>query len=205
MKNLKKKKLPTSTNKKEQPNVVNSKPPPITIKTQKVKIHEKVDKKEEVKRVNEIPKTEEIKVEKQNMQKVESEKVAEAVRELQKSVSKDKIKVFNDDDDSDIEAHLEESRKKLRDPMEQGASDSSAPPTPIKESIKAIPTTDGSVAMSEQALKDAHNYVSNLYGKMQRTPAKNDPFNYNNQNNDESDDDNDGLGRFDLKFNDKLI
>lgn len=181
-------------NKKEQQSVAKSAPHPTIIKAEKVKIPEKVNRPNEIKKADVIQMKEEIKVEKQNIQKAEPEKVTEALRELRKSVSKDKIKVFNDDDDSDIEAHLEESRKKLRDPMEQGASDSSAPPTPIKEPVKAVPTTDGSVAMSEQALKDAHNYISNLYGKMQQSPLKNDPFNYYLQHNDELEEENEEMG-----------
>ena len=182
-------------NKKEQPVAAVNKPPPTAAKPEKPRIAEKVSKPSVVKKEEVVQREEEVKAKKPIVQKAEPEKVAEAVRELKKSVSKDKIKVFNDDDDSDIEAHLEESRKKLRDPMEQGVSDSSAPPTPIKEPIKVVPTTDGSVAMSEQALKDAHNYVSNLYGRMQRTPVKNDPFNYCQQEG-ESEEDNEENGKF---------
>lgn len=99
-------------------------------------------------------------------------------KSLSKNVSRDKIKVFNEDDDSDIEAHLEESRKKFVDPMEQGNSDSSNPPTPIKQPTKVAQHTDGSVALSEQAVKDAKSYVQNLYSKNKATNMRKDPFDY---------------------------
>jgi hypothetical protein len=102
----------------------------------------------------------------------------ETLQQLKKSVSKDKIKVFNEDDDSDIEAHLEESRKKLIDPMDNTENESSTPNTPKKVVPPPVPNTDSSVAMSETALRDAHNYVGNLYGRTDKATASREPFNY---------------------------
>lgn len=100
---------------------------------------------------------------------------------LHKNLSKDKIKVFNEDDDHEIDAHLEESRKKFVDPMDQHGSDSSNPTTPIKIVNKPI-GTDGSLAISEQALKDAKSYISGLYDK-KRPQVK--AFNYGERESDD--------------------
>lgn len=59
--------------------------------------------------------------------------------------------------------------------MEQGNSD---PPTPIKQHPKVMQNTDGSVALSEQAVKDAKSYVQNLYSKNKGTNLRKDPFDY---------------------------
>lgn len=102
---------------------------------------------------------------------------------LSKVISKDKIKVFNEDDDSDIERHFAHSRNKVKDPME--SSDISNPPTPIKVPVKAVIATDGSVQLSEQAFKDAKSYVQNLYQGSNVTNMYNmradQPFDYENK------------------------
>lgn len=83
---------------------------------------------------------------------------------LTKNVSKDKIKVFHDEDD--VEAHLAESRKRLKDPMEQDHSDVSNPATPLKTMSKDVMrNTDESATVSEQTMQDAKHYIQGLYGK----------------------------------------
>jgi hypothetical protein len=99
-----------------------------------------------------------------------------------KRVSKENIKVFEEDDESDFERHFTHSRAKVRDPME--SSDVSSPPTPIVVSAKVPICTDGSIQLSEQAVKDANNYVKNLYQSSSVNNAYNardsQPYNYGN-------------------------
>jgi hypothetical protein len=99
-----------------------------------------------------------------------------------KRVSKEQIKVFEEDDESDFERHFTHSRNKIRDPME--SSDHSAPPTPIIVSAKVPICTDGSIQLSEQAVKDANTYVKNLYQSSSVNNAynarDNQPYNYGN-------------------------
>lgn len=96
---------------------------------------------------------------------------------LNNKESKERIKVFKDD--SDIEQHLKESRKRLKDQMDNVLSDNSNPPTPDKSVAKVpVNSTDESAAISEGALADARNYISGVYGKSKANFMRQDPFDY---------------------------
>ena len=124
----------------------------------------KLEEKQAVNEVkNNIPKSDVNDNSKQHM--TQFQKNAEIKKELSQNEaklimsnqqSKDKIKIFKDEDDSDIEKHLVESRKRLKDPMDNVNSDGSNPPTPIKSPPKErLRTTEESAAISEGALNDA--------------------------------------------------
>lgn len=122
--------------------------------------------------------------------------------------SKDKIKIFQDEDDSDVEKHLIESRKKLKDQMDNEISEESNPPTPIKSSVKVVlKTTDESAAISEGALKDAKNYLIGVYDKNRTQALRQDPFDYSNDKDlvfegQQKNDDNIGsLQKYKISFN----
>lgn len=182
--NVKEEKVITKEIKQEMKPV--SKPAEKPKEKHKPKVEPKIESKVEVPKpkIQEKPKEEtkvevkeEVKVGANNGPTKEQKEVI--AQTLNKNFSKDKIKVFNEDDESDIEAHLEESRKKFVDPMDNTPSDSSNPPTPIKSQSKApIYTTDGSVAFSEGAMKDAKNYVQGVYGKGKAHSKIKDPFDY---------------------------
>lgn len=103
------------------------------------------------------------------------------MKALSSRQSKDKIKIFKDEDDSDVEKHLIESRKRLKDPMDNDASDESDHPTPEKTSAKAVlRTTEESAAISEGALNDAQAYLTGIYDKNKSKAIRQEPFSYPN-------------------------
>jgi hypothetical protein len=155
-----------------------------------------VPKEAEVTKEVEVPKEAEVPKEVEVLKEVEVPKEAENTKHIgklkpivnppkisnAKRVSKEQIKVFEEDDESDFERHFTQSRTKIRDPME--SSDVSAPPTPVVVSAKVPICTDGSVQLSEQAVKDANKYVKNLYQSSSVNNAykarDNEPYNYGN-------------------------
>ena len=97
--------------------------------------------------------------------------------QLSKAPSKDKIQVFDESDDEEIDKHLAASRQNLRDPMEK--SEASTPPTPEKVPAKIVEATGSSVQLTEGALKDAKSYVQVLYDRNHNLEKQlNVPFDY---------------------------
>lgn len=104
-------------------------------------------------------------------------KQEESLKQMMKQPSKDKIQVFEESDDEEIDKHLQASRQNLRDPMD--VSEPSIPPTPEKVVQKIVEATGSSVQLTEGALKDAQNYVQVLYDRNHNLEKQlNVPFDY---------------------------